>query len=877
MQYYSLKHLADENTLSQLPFSIRILLEASLRNQDGSSVLQKDIDLLLAWEGNVKQRQEIAFKPGRVVLQDFTGVPAIVDLAALRSAMLRQKGDPKRINPQTQVDLVIDHSIQVDYSASSNALQKNMEREFERNRERYEFLKWGEQAFENLRIIPPGVGIVHQVNLEYLADVVLEKKPLLYPDTLVGTDSHTTMINALGVLGWGVGGIEAESVMLGQAIDMLVPDVVGFRLHGKLPVGTTATDLVLLITQILRKHGVVGKFVEFFGPGLENLSLPDRATIANMAPEYGATCGYFPVDKETLRYLEQTGRSLEQVDLVEKYYTAQGLFHREGTKDPKYSDQLELDLSKVGAAIAGPRRPQDRINLEETKSVWEKQLQSPLEYGGFGISPEKIQTIQNIDLQQKESSETTDTLTHGSIVIAAITSCTNTSNPGLMISAGLIAKKAIERKLGVKPHVKTSLAPGSRVVSDYLDASGLTSCLEGLGFHTVGYGCTTCIGNSGPLDTSIVSAIEQGELVVASVLSGNRNFEGRISPHVKANFLASPPLVVAYALAGNMNVNITKEPLGKDTHGRDVFLEDIWPTEQEVQSLLVKSVQPKMYSQCYANLSKPGSLWEQVPVTKQEIYKWDKESTYIREPDFFSDMPPKPGPLHNIEGARCLVKVGKSVTTDHISPAGAIPEDMPAGLYLIENGVKKEDFNSFGSRRGNDQVMTRGTFSNIRLRNQLAPGTEGGWTTHYPSGEKMSIFDASLLYKKAYVPLIILAGEEYGTGSSRDWAAKGTYTLGCRAVIATSYERIHRSNLVGMGVLPLQFRKGESHESLKLTGTEIYSILGIHDNMKSGVELEVRADEKTFHVICRLDTPVEIEYYKNGGILHTVLRNFCNN
>ena len=725
-KYYPLHSLAEKAQLDRLPFSIRILLEAAVRNQDGFSVLPKDIDELLHWKSKADKPQEIAFKPGRVILQDFTGVPALVDLAALRSAMARCKGDPKKINPQVKVDLVIDHSVQVDYFGNKEALQKNMQREFERNHERYEFLKWGEDAFSNLRIIPPGLGIVHQINLEYLATLVLEREQVLYPDSLVGTDSHTTMINGLGILAWGVGGIEAEAVMLGQPIYMLVPEVVGLRLDGNLSPGVTATDLVLAVTQQLREHGVVGKFVEFFGPGLDKLSLPDRATIANMAPEYGATCGYFPVDKESLNYLDQTGRDKEQIQRVADYFKAQGLFRTDESPDPEYSDSLELDLAQVQPCIAGPLRPQDRITLQEAKSTWQKTLQMPIKERGFALDAKALQAAVHIKNGSEKDPEIL--LKHGSVVIAAITSCTNTSNPELMLCAGLLAKKAVERGLQVRSYIKTSLAPGSRVVSDYLEQADLNPYLEKLGFHTVGYGCTTCIGNSGPLPGAVLAAIQKEQLVAAAVLSGNRNFEGRISPHVKANFLASPPLVVAYALAGTMEIDLSSEPIGKDKSNADVFLKDIWPSQAEVRALLEGSIKPEMYNARYAKAGAgaAGELWEAIPVKREEIYEWKNNSTYIQEPDFFTDMPMTLPPLAEIKEARCLLKVGDSVTTDHISPAGAIPEAMPAGQYLLSKGVAQKDFNSFGSRRGNDQIMTRGTFGNIRLRNQLAPGTEGG-------------------------------------------------------------------------------------------------------------------------------------------------------
>ncbi len=871
-RYFPLGSLfASSTELERLPFCLRILLEALLRNVDGKIITEDDLKKLAYWQPSSKKREEVAFLPGRVLLQDFTGVPAIVDLAALRSSMARRQRDPQRINPQIPVDLVIDHSLQVDYFASSDALGKNMQKEFQRNNERYRFLKWGQRAFQNLRIVPPGIGIVHQVNLEYLASVTLERDGLLFPDSLVGTDSHTTMINGLGVLGWGVGGIEAEAVMLGEPIYMLLPDVVGFRLHEKLKAGATATDLVLRVTQMLRERGVVGKFVEFFGEGLNHLPLPDRATIANMAPEYGATCGYFPVDNETLAYLRRTGRKEQQVELTQLYFEKQGLFRQERAADPHYSDLLELDLSTVDAALSGPKRPQDRVSLKQMQADWRQALRRPLQERGFALDEKRINSIARIENGYRAD------ITHGNVVIAAITSCTNTSNPGVMMAAGLLAKKAVEQGLQVKPYVKTSLAPGSRVVTDYLDHSGLSKALEKLGFHTVGYGCTTCIGNSGPLPENVVSAIQQNSLVVASVLSGNRNFEGRISPHVKANFLASPPLVIAYALAGTIDINLLKEPLGRGREGKDIYLHDIWPAPQEIQALIAQYITPSIYRERYRNVMEDNHLWDSIPVTGGEIYQWQEDSTYIREPDFFKDMPAEIPPLRDIEGARCLVKLGDSVTTDHISPAGAIPADMPAGRYLLERGVKQQDFNSFGSRRGNDQVMTRGTFGNIRLQNLLVTEREGGWTTHQPSGELMTIYDASLRYRQEGKPLIILAKREYGSGSSRDWAAKGSYSLGCRAVIAESFERIHRSNLVGMGVLPLQFAEGESYDSLGISGRESFTIRGLNDSLQPRQIIEVEANTKKFGAICRLDTPVEIEYYKNGGILPTVLRRFLSN
>ncbi|MDH5656106.1 MAG: aconitate hydratase AcnA [Spirochaetia bacterium] len=842
--------------IKTLPYSLRILLESALRNHDGFQVTDKDVLQILEWNPKKESDQEIAFKPGRVVLQDFTGVPAVVDLAALRSAMVRMGGDPEKINPGVRVDLVIDHSIQVDFAGESGVLEKNMEMEFERNQERYEFLKWGQKSFQNLGIIPPGSGIIHQVNLEHLASVVLTKQDILFPDSLVGTDSHTTMINGLGVLGWGVGGIEAEAVMLDQPLYMLLPQVVGFKLKGELREGATATDLVLRITEMLRQKGVVGKFVEFFGPGLSHLNLANRATIANMAPEYGATCGYFPVDAETIDFLKKTGRDSRTAETVEQYFKEQGLFQDESSQDPEYTDILELDLKDVEPALAGPKRPQDRINLSSMKQTWEKILQAPVDEKGFGI----------------KKSKSSEGLDHGSVVIAAITSCTNTSNPEVMIGAGILAKKAVELGLKKMPHVKTSLAPGSRVVTDYLDQAGLSDYLDRLGFQTVGYGCTTCIGNSGPLSEDVVKTINDHKLVVTSVLSGNRNFEGRISPHVKANFLASPPLVVAYSIAGTVDIDLEKEPLGKSKDGKDVFLKDIWPSKKEINDALASSLTPEMYKNRYSSIENSNEMWNQIKAPSGKVYEWNQNSTYIQEPPFFTDMPLELEPLGNIENASVLIKVGDSVTTDHISPAGNIAEDSPAGKFLIENKVPKKDFNSYGARRGNDRVMTRGTFANIRLRNHLAD-KEGWWTKHIDGG-LMSVYDASLKYRENKTPLIVLAGAEYGTGSSRDWAAKGTFLLGIKAVIAVSFERIHRSNLAGMGVMPLQFLPGESHENLGLTGLESYSIEGISDSLRPFQKLTVKADEKTFQVICRLDTPVEIEYYKNGGILHTVLRNF---
>jgi aconitate hydratase len=878
--YYRLQTLEEKGlaNIERLPFSIKILLEAVLRNVDDRTVLQEDVVNLAKWTPSAQTRPELPFKPARVILQDFTGVPAVVDLAALRSAMARLGGDPKRINPLVPVDLVIDHSVQVDMFGSAAALLFNAEREFERNRERYEFLKWGQEAFTNFKVVPPATGIVHQVNLEFLGQVVMTAStgdgPLAFPDTLVGTDSHTTMINGLGILGWGVGGIEAEAAMLGQPMYMLTPDVIGFRLTGRLPEGATATDLVLVVTQMLRQKGVVGKFVEFFGPGLSSMSLPDRATIANMCPEYGATVGYFPVDGETLDYLRRTNRSLELVDLVERYTKEQGLFRTDGTPEPLFTDVVELDLSSVEASLAGPSRPQDLVPLSSMKQEFRKALQAPHSQRGFELGPEELARTAPI----RANGNVTE-IGHGSVVIAAITSCTNTSNPSVMVGAGLLAKKAVEAGLSAKPYVKTSLAPGSKVVSRYLEAAGLTPYLEALGFHIVGFGCTTCIGNSGPLPAAVAEAVTGEELVVAAVLSGNRNFEGRIHPQVRASYLASPPLVVAYALAGRMDIDLLREPLGTREDGRDVFLSDIWPSSQEIEETVRASLDREMFDSQYADVYTGNETWNAIPSSGSEIYGWDPDSTYIQEPPFFLDMDPVVVPIAEIEDTRVLVKVGDSVTTDHISPAGAISRQGPAGQYLISQGVEPRDFNSYGSRRGNDRVMTRGTFANVRLRNQMAPGTEGGWTTYPPTGEVMSIYDASVKYRAQGTQLLVLAGKEYGAGSSRDWAAKGTLLLGVRMVIAEGYERIHRSNLIGMGVLPLQFKAGDSAESLGLDGSEIYSTLGLNDDLQPGQALTIRAvradgSEIRFDTVCRIDTPVEVEYYRNGGILHTVLRGF---
>ncbi|HIL87759.1 MAG TPA: aconitate hydratase AcnA [Deltaproteobacteria bacterium] len=867
-QLYSLEALEQQigGNISRLPFSMKILLEQALRNHDEFQVLEEHVRTLANWDGS-KSDKEIPHKPTRVLLQDFTGVPAVVDLASLRSAMAEMGGDPEVINPRVPVDLVIDHSVQVDHFGTADALQKNMGIEFERNRERYEFLKWGQSAFQQFRTFPPGVGIVHQVNLEHIASVVQEHDGVCFPDTVVGTDSHTTMINGLGVMGWGVGGLEAESVMLGQPIYMLMPQVVGFRLTGELPAGATATDLVLRVVELLRQKGVVEKFVEFYGPGLSNLKLADRATLANMSPEYGATMGFFPVDGETLNYLRSTGRPESVVRRVEAYCKAQGLFRTDATADPVFSDTLELDLSTVEPALAGPKRPQDRVNLSAMQEAWQQALRAPIQERGFELSDEATKAtvpIQGLDGQ---------TLSHGDVTIAAITSCTNTSNPSVMIAAGLLAKKANERGLCCKPWVKTSLAPGSRVVTEYLNKSGLSEHLDALGFQTVGYGCTTCIGNSGPLPENIMQAINEGDLVVTSVLSGNRNFEGRISPNIKANYLASPPLVVAYALAGTVNTDLQNDALGKDRNGDDVFLKEIWPAHEEVAEVEAM-ITSDLYEKEYGRVDEMTPMWNEIEAKPGQVYAWEEASTYIQNPPFFTGMSTEVSPLQDIVGARVLLKLGDSVTTDHISPAGSFKPDTPAGKFLTEKGVALKDFNSFGSRRGNDRVMTRGTFANVRIRNQIAPGTEGGLTTYYPTGEVMPVYDAAMRYRESGTPLVVLAGTEYGTGSSRDWAAKGTFLLGVKAVVVASFERIHRSNLVGMGVLPLQFMNGKTLESLGLSGSETLSILGLSDELHPQQQLILKADDREIPVLCRLDNKVEIKYFRNGGILHTVLRNF---
>jgi aconitate hydratase len=860
--------------LSRLPISLKVLLENLLRQEDDHHVDKADIEALAKWEPKARPDKEIAFMPARVLMQDLTGVPAIVDLAAMREAMKRLGGDPKRINPLAPVDLVIDHSVQVDYFGSPDALHKNSEIEFQRNVERYAFLRWGQKAFDNFRLIPPDTGICHQVNLEYLAPVVFRAKKdgahFAYPDTVVGTDSHTPMINGLGVVGWGVGGIEAEAALLGQPIIMLIPEVIGFKLHGKLPAGATATDLVLTVVQMLRKKGVVEKFVEFYGPGLSSLSLADRATIGNMGPEYGATIGYFPVDDETLRYLKLTGRDPDQIKLVETYAKEQGMFRTDASLDPMFTDTLELGLGSVVPSLAGPRRPQDRVPLTESKKAFKEALPSLIKSG----SVDKNVAVQmNGDKFQ---------LGHGSVVISAITSCTNTSNPSVMIGAALLAKNAVEKGLTTKPWVKTSLAPGSRVVTEYLKDSGLLPYLEKIGFHIVGYGCTTCIGNSGPLPEPVSNAIQEGDLVAAAVLSGNRNFEGRIHANVRANYLASPPLVVAYALAGSMNVDLYNDPLGNDSQGRPVYLKDIWPSPEAVNETMRKSVRSEMFKQEYGKATEGDEQWKKMPVPEGELFKWDSESTYVREAPYFDGMTKTPGEPKPIVGARVLALLGDSVTTDHISPAGAIEKNGPAARYLTNHDVLPKDYNQYGARRGNHEVMMRGTFANIRLKNLLAPGTEGGVTVHLPDKKQMSIYDAAMQYQKESTPLIVIAGKEYGTGSSRDWAAKGPRLLGIKAAIAETFERIHRSNLIGMGIVPLQFKPGENLKTHDLTGFEKFDVVGISSGLKLRQELTVKAtadDGKVteFKVICRIDTPAELDYYRHGGILEYVLRQLLQN
>ena len=900
--------LAGETDVARLPYTLRVLLENVLRAEVLGLGSEEEVRAVAGWDAHADPSHEISFRPARVLLQDFTGVPAIVDLAAMREAMVALGGDAAAINPQIPAELVIDHSVQVDEFGSRLAIFRNTEREFERNRERYAFLRWGQGAFDNFSVVPPNTGIVHQVNLEYLARVVETReeggRPFAFPDTLIGTDSHTTMVNGLGVLGWGVGGIEAEAVLLGEPVSMLVPQVVGFRLSGRLPEGATATDLVLAVTQILRSLGVVGKFVEYFGHGLVGLPLADRATIGNMSPEYGATCGFFPVDEETLRYLRLTGRSAEQVELVEAYCRVQGLFH-DPDATPEYSEVVELDLGDVEPSLAGPRRPQDRVPLTQAKASFLESLSTfgvPYRNGSedkaiadsfpasdppdftepghqplpdddpepvAGAAPERRAVPVSMGDESFE-------LEHGSVVIAAITSCTNTSNPSVMVAAGLLAKNAVERGLARKPWVKSSLAPGSKVVTEYYDKAGLTSFLEALGFHTVGYGCTTCIGNSGPLPPEISEAVDDGELVVCAVLSGNRNFEARIHPEVKANYLASPPLVVAYALAGRIDLDLTTEPLGRDQDGHEVFLRDLWPTPDQIKDTIAEAINEDMYRRTYADVFTGDENWAALPVPEGDLFGWDPDSTYVRLPPYFEGMSPEPGTVEDVAGARCLVMIGDSVTTDHISPAGAIKPDSPAGRYLVERGVERKDFNSYGSRRGNHEVMVRGTFANVRLRNLLVPGSEGTWTVHLPDGEETTIFDAAMRYRAEGVPTVVLAGKEYGSGSSRDWAAKGPNLLGVRAVIAESYERIHRSNLIGMGIVPLQYPDGETAESLGLTGREVFAVEGLENGDASSVRVTAAPNDGgepvAFTARVRLDTPREREYLRHGGILLYALR-----
>jgi len=868
--YYSLEAAAQQlGDLTRLPRSLKVLLENLLRHEDGKTVETDDIQAVRDWLEKRSSRREIQYRPARVLMQDFTGVPAVVDLAAMRDAMAGAGGDPERINPLSQVDLVIDHSVMVDKFGTPQSFRENVEIEMERNKERYAFLRWGQKAFDNFRVVPPGTGICHQVNLEYLGKTVWHKeedgKTLAYPDTLVGTDSHTTMINGLGILGWGVGGIEAEAAMLGQPISMLIPEVVGFRLEGQLPEGVTATDLVLTVTQMLRSRGVVGKFVEFFGPGLDRLPLADRATIANMAPEYGATCGFFPVDNETLNYMRLTGRDDDTIALVEAYCQAQGLWRDSSDPDPEFTDVLELDLSTVQPSLAGPKRPQDRVAMTDMKQTFDQLL----------VDADKS-ADEKVEVQGQDYS-----LSNGDVVIAAITSCTNTSNPSVLMAAGLVAKKAVEKGLRRKPWVKSSLAPGSKVVTDYLAKAGLNHYLDELGFNLVGYGCTTCIGNSGPLPEPISKAVDEGNLLVSSVLSGNRNFEGRVHPQVKANWLASPPLVVAYALAGTTRINLAEDPLGEDDDGNPVYLKDIWPSNSEVAEEVTQVV-GAMFRKEYAEVFEGDEHWRSIQVPEAKTYAWDSQSTYVQHPPFFEGIAKPPAALSDIQGARILALFGDSITTDHISPAGAIKPDSPAGRYLQDHGVKPADFNSYGSRRGNHEVMMRGTFANIRIRNEMLDGVEGGFTRHVPSGEQMAIYDAAMAYIGEGTPLVVVAGKEYGTGSSRDWAAKGTNLLGVKAVIAESFERIHRSNLVGMGVLPLQFQDGADRKSLNITGNEKLSIRGLSDDLKPGQTLTLqieREDGSTdeCQLLCRIDTVNEVDYYRNGGILHHVLRHMISN
>ncbi len=879
--YFSLAGLEKLGPVSKLPYSIKVLLEAAVRQFDGKGITEEHVNKIANWTVERDPNQEIPFKVARIVLQDFTGVPAVVDLAAMRGTMQRMGGDVSKINPLVPVDLVIDHSVMVDNFGSSDALELNEKIEFERNAERYRFLRWAQTAFNNFRAVPPSTGIVHQVNLEYLASVaatnVVDGETQVYPDSLVGTDSHTTMINGLGVVGWGVGGIEAEAGMLGQPLYFVTPEVVGFKLTGTLAEGATATDLALTVTNILRKKGVVGKFVEFFGPGVSNMSLADRATVANMAPEYGATMGFFPVDQETLNYLRLTGRNEDQISLVEAYYKAQGMFLTPDSPEPVYSDIVELDLSTVVPSLAGPKRPQDRVELTEMKQAFNDAIRTPIAKGGFGLSEDDLKKEANVDHVNGAKSQ----MKNGAVVITAITSCTNTSNPSVLIAAGLVAKKAVEKGLKKPAYVKSSLTPGSRVVTDYLVEAGLLDSLEALGFHVAGYGCATCIGNSGPLPDEVSQAIADNDLTVAAVLSGNRNFEGRIHAQIKANYLASPPLVIGYAIAGTVDIDLTTEPIGYDQSNQPVYLKDIWPTSLEIQEAMSKAVRPELFRKRYEDVFRANERWNQIDAPEGQLYEWDEKSTYIAEPPFFMELSENLVDIVDITGARALALMGDSVTTDHISPAGNIKADSPAGLYLQENGVKSVDFNSYGSRRGNHEVMMRGTFANIRIRNQIAPGTEGGVTKYLPTDEVMSIYDASMKYQADKTPLVVIAGKEYGTGSSRDWAAKGTFLLGVKSVIAESFERIHRSNLVGMGVLPLQFAEGTNAQSLGLTGRETFDIVGLSNDVQPSQSVKVTATREDgssiqFDAVVRLDSVVDIEYYRNGGILQTVLRQLAN-
>ncbi|MHA6482665.1 aconitate hydratase AcnA [Paenibacillus sp. strain BS8-2] len=881
--YYRLGGLEEQGLgeISKLPFSIKVLLEAAVRQFDGRGITPEHVKQLATWASG-REDKEIPFIPARIVLQDFTGVPVVVDLAAMRDTVKKAGGDPKQINPLVPVDLVIDHSIMVDAFGNPEALEYNTKVEFERNEERYRFLRWAQTAFDNFRAVPPGTGIVHQVNLEYLASVAATKtidgETVVYPDSLVGTDSHTTMINGLGVVAWGVGGIEAEAGMLGQPLYFVMPEVIGFKLTGSLAEGSTATDLALTVTQILRKKGVVGKFVEFFGPGLSNISLADRATVANMAPEYGATVGFFPVDSETLDFMRQTGRKEEQIELVEAYYKAQDMFRTDETPDPVFTDVIELDLSTIVPSLAGPKRPQDRVELTSMKESFNNIIRTPIDKGGYGLSDEKI--TQEVTVQHAEGVQSK--MGTGAVVIAAITSCTNTSNPSVMLAAGLVAKKAVARGLTKPAYVKSSLTPGSLVVTEYLKKADLLVSLEALGFHVAGYGCATCIGNSGPLPDEVSKAIADNDMTVAAVLSGNRNFEGRVHAQVKANYLASPPLVVAYALAGTVNIDLANEPIGHDQDGQPVFLKDIWPTNAEIKEAVASSLNPQMFNDKYENVFTQNERWNAIDVPQGESYEWDAKSTYIQNPPFFENLGSDLSDIANIPSASVLALMGDSVTTDHISPAGNITVNSPGGKYLIDNGVERKDFNSYGSRRGNHEVMMRGTFANIRIRNQVAPGTEGGVTTYLPTGEVMSIYDASMKYQAEGKNLVVIAGKEYGTGSSRDWAAKGTYLLGVKAVIAESFERIHRSNLVGMGVLPLQFQEGQSWQTLGITGRETFDISGLSNDVKPGEKVTVAATREDgtsfeFQAIVRLDSLVDVDYYRNGGILQTVLRQMIAN